>query len=104
LAVQTNFNNFQYVRNEFKTEELCKLPICQCNIAVQQNGLVLKYIDYKLQTEEMCKLAVQQNGNALKYVRDDFRTEEMCKLSVQKKDRHLKYVASEYLIYKLTKI
>jgi hypothetical protein len=43
-----------------------------CQLAVQQNGLALKYVKEPFYTKEMCQLAIQQNDFALTYVRDDF--------------------------------
>ena len=73
------------LKKEEQTEELCRL-------AVQQNGLALKYV--KNQTEEICKLAVQQNVYALEYVKIE-QTEEICKLAVQEYGYVLQFVKEQ---------
>ena len=67
------------------TEEICKL-------AVQQNGLALKYV--KEQTNEICKLAVQNCGYSLIYVRK--QTEELCTLAVKHNNIALRFVNPEF--------
>ena len=52
-----------------------------CKIAVQKNGLLLKYINSDNQSNDICKFAIIQNYNALKYVYN--QTEEICKLAIQ---------------------
>jgi hypothetical protein len=59
--VQENGSVLQYVKDQFITDEICKL-------AVQQYGNTLQCI--KVQTEEICKLAVKRISYALKYVKD----------------------------------
>jgi hypothetical protein len=44
-----------------------KMP-CLCLVAVEQNGLNLKYV--KKQTREVCRAAVAQNPDAIYYVID----------------------------------
>jgi hypothetical protein len=46
--------------NNGRTSELCE-------IAVQQNGLALQYVDYK--TDKICLLALKQNMDALRFIR-----------------------------------
>ena len=62
-----------------------------CKMAVQQNGLSLKYV--KEQTEELCKLAVQQNVESLQYVKE--QTEELYKFAVQQNGYVLQYVKEQ---------
>ncbi len=76
---------FLYLRDEKLTDTICKL-------AVQQNGLALKYIKYKYKTEDICKLAVQQNGLALQFVDFESRTDEICKLAVQQNGLALQFI------------
>ena len=68
---------------EEQTEEICEL-------AVQQNGLALKYVKDEFKTEELCKLAVQQDGYALEFVKDELQTEEICKLAIEQNENILK--------------
>jgi len=53
-------------------------------IALQQDGLLLKYVRPS-QTRELCELAVQQNGDALEFVWKSYRTPELCMLAVKSK-------------------
>ena len=67
-----------------QTEELCRM-------AVQQNGLTLRYVQE--QTEKVNKLAVRQNGWALQYVQE--QTKKICKLAVQQNGLALEYVKKQ---------
>jgi len=48
---------------------------------INENGMILGYIDGKNQTEEICKIAVQQHGLNLQFVKK--QTDEICKIAVQ---------------------
>jgi hypothetical protein len=59
-------------------------------IAVQQNGMLLKYID--TQTEEICLAAVKRTGCALQFVKN--QTEEIC-IEAIKNSGYLKFVKDQ---------
>jgi hypothetical protein len=56
---------------------------------VQENGLWLKNVRKKLQTEEMCRLAFLQNSKAIKYVRKKLIKEKLLKSELYKKQPYL---------------
>ena len=56
--------------------------------AVNQNGILLKYI--KQQTEKICLAAVKSDGSALEYVKD--QTKEICLEAVKNNGYALQYV------------
>lgn len=68
-----------------------------CMTAVKQNGWALRYVEE--QTPEICLEAVKKNGLALKYVED--RTTEICMEAVKQNKDALKYVANYELITKI---
>ena len=74
-------NVLKYVKDQFKTKELCIL-------AVEGNGYAIRYVNDP--TEEICVIAVQENGNALEFVND--KTENICKQAVKKTGDALEFV------------
>ena len=81
-----NSSILQYVKDPLTTNFLKA-----CKIAIQRNGLALRYV--KEQTLELCILAVQRNGNALQYV--NVQTEDICKLAVKNDGNALYYVKDQ---------
>jgi hypothetical protein len=75
----------KYVRNNFKTFELCLAE-------VKQKGMAIKYVPDKYITEELCLIAVKQNGMAIEYVPDKYITQELCLIAVKQYCMALKYV------------
>src|SRR5688572_29460873 len=55
-----------------------------CTLAVQLDGMVLRYVPEALIDKALCKLAIQQYGAALSIVPEGFRDEELYTLAVQK--------------------
>ena len=84
----------EFVPDEYKTEEICK-------IAVQQNGYALEDVPVEYRTEEICKIAVQQNGYALEDVPVEYITEELCKIAIHETGWSLEYVPVEYITEEL---
>ena len=66
-------------------------------IAVKQNGLALKYIDYDKQTDKIIEEAVSQNGLALEYVHYDKQTDKIIELAVTNNGCALEYVQNDKL-------
>jgi len=64
-------------------------------IAVKQNGLALKYVDYDRQTDKIIEEAVSQNGLALEYVHYDKQTDKIIKLAVINNGCALEYVQND---------
>ena len=67
----------RYVRDQFKTEELCAS-------AVKYNSFELKYVDEQYQSEELCMIAVSSQGSALEYVKEQYKTDKICETAVQR--------------------
>jgi hypothetical protein len=84
-AVSQDGRALQYVPEELKTPELCK-------IAVSQDGWALFWVPKELRTPEMCKIAVGQNGKALPWVPQELITPELCKIAVGQNGKALEYV------------
>lgn len=58
-AVVRDSEALKYVQKEFRTEEFFKM-------IVQENGLLLCFIDERYKTDEICALAMKQNKYARK--------------------------------------
>ena len=86
LAIQLNSYALKYIKNQYKTEDICKL-------AVEKNGNALKYVID--QTKELCALAVQQDPYALEYVNEQFQSEELCISAVSRNGCTIKYVKNQ---------
>ena len=71
-------------KKAYKYNEICKM-------AVQQNGLNLKYV--REQTEEICEMALKQNFHALRYVIN--QTPKLCKSAIEENGCYLKYVKNQ---------
>jgi len=120
IKVVTNYvYAMPFIKNEYQTEELCKMAIKNngfryisdvnktyylCKIAVQFDGLNIKHINKCILSlhNDLYELAIQQNADALKYV--DVQTEELCRLSIQKNGLCLRFVADKNLTYELSKL
>jgi len=70
-----------------ETPETCSMPndtqLKICLVAVENCGLVLKFIPRHLKTYEICLAAVKSHGCALRYVPHELKTEELCMLAVK---------------------
>jgi len=93
-ATPSNFSDyFAFCENIINIKpawlRFCTLqPDKLCMIAVEKNGLTLKYVQN--QTPAICMAAVQQNGYALQFVKS--QTPEICLAAVQEIGLALKYV------------
>jgi hypothetical protein len=73
-------------------------------IAVKQNGLALKYIDYDRQTDNIIELAVSQNGLALEYVHYDKQTNKIIELAVINNGCALEYVQNDKMTIEIIEL
>ena len=73
-------------------------------IAVKQNGLALKYVDYDRQTDNIIELAVSQNGLALEYVHYDKQTDKIIELAVTNNGCALEYVQNDKITIKVLEL
>lgn len=73
-------------------------------IAVKQNGLALKYVDYDRQTDNIIELAVSQNGLALEYVHYDKQTDKIIELAVINNGCALEYVQNDKITIKVLEL
>jgi hypothetical protein len=61
----------EYIREQFKTFELCFA-------AVQSQGCALEYVPEQFKTFELCLAAVRHDWSATIFVPDDLRNHEIC--------------------------
>lgn len=54
-----------------------------CNMAIDKDPYLLKYIPNKLKTYELCYKACKKNGDMLEHVPDNLKTEELCILAIK---------------------
>jgi hypothetical protein len=90
LAIQLDGYNLEYVKKSIQKPSSLKNYFICCKLAVQQNGLALKFAKADFLFHEyptICKLAVQQNGWALKFVKQEeislHDLSAICRLAVQ---------------------
>lgn len=60
---------------------------------LEQDGLMLKHIDKRIQNEYLCLIAVEQNGLALQYVGN--QNVKICLTAVKQNGLALQYVSDE---------
>lgn len=63
-------------------------------LAVQRDGLTMKFALDKNKTVENCMEAVRNNGMALRYIQTEFQTKEIALAAIRNTLSALKYVAS----------
>jgi hypothetical protein len=73
-------------------------------IAVKQNGLALKYVDYDKQTNKIIEEAVSQNGLALEYVHYDKQTNKIIELAVTNNGCALEYVQNDKITIEILEL
>ena len=112
---------FNYLPDEFKTEELYKTTCKKngealeympesfisrelCKIACEQYGWLLKDVPVNLMDEALCKIACEQNGLALRHVPESFISRELCKIACEQYGWALKEVPRNLIDEALCKI
>lgn len=120
---------YKYIDNIIKIDKIDKINSLYCNeilgnenyypcneildnkviseileIAVKQNGLALKYIDYDKQTDKIIEEAVSQNGLALEYVHYDKQTNKIIELAVTNNGCALEYVQNDKITIKVLEL
>jgi len=119
-----NFNGTMllrdYIPEECKTEEVCKLAVSVsdmnfrwmpvnlrtpeiCEIAIRKGYLKHYHLDENLWTPELCKIAIKMNGDYLKAIPNYFRTNELCETAI-KNNAYLEDVPEEYRTFEICKI
>jgi Domain of unknown function (DUF4116) len=96
-AIEQNGRVLQFVPENKKTPELCRM-------AVQQNGSTLFHVPEDQKTTELYRIAIEQNGQTLQYVSDEHRTTELCQLAVEQDGRALQYVPAKYKTEELCRL
>ena len=64
---------------------------------LKKDGLLLKSISKKEQTEQMIEIALKQNPQAIKYSSAKLLTEKVCLRLLKKDGSLLKYVPSKFI-------
>ena len=93
LAVTQNGDALEFVPKELRTLDICKLAVHDYVDALNDVPFETFTHDEQL---ELCKLAVTQKGNSLGYVPKELRTLEICKLAVTKNEYALVYVPKKF--------
>jgi Domain of unknown function (DUF4116) len=93
-ALHQNGYALQFVPEEYRTPELCRL-------AVVQNGLALEFVPEEYRTYEICLLAIKQNGLAIQDVPEDQITPELYHLALEQNGWALGHVPREQRTYEL---
>lgn len=70
-----------------------------CNIAFDNNYMVIKFLKEEFKTEDLCKRAVANNWICLQYVPKHLRSKELCYLAFNQNVRALRYFPNEYKTY-----
>ena len=101
-----NPSMFSVVGEQYQTKELCE-------VALAENGGLIKHVRKDLLTEELCKLALRgkssrsehhrkhnviithDSGLRLKWVDDNIQTSELCEMAVSKHGDALQYVRKD---------
>jgi hypothetical protein len=73
-------------------------------LAVAQNGLALKYVNYNRQTDKIIELAVSQNGLALEYVHYDKQTDKIIKLAITNNGCAIEYVQNDKITIEIIEL
>ena len=89
-AVKSNGIALQFIKDEYKTEQICLE-------AVKSNGMALQFIKDEHRTEQIYLEAVRSNGMALQFIKDEYKTEQVCLEAVKSNIMAFKYVKDEYL-------
>ena len=79
-AVENDWEQLEFVPDNFKTTDLC-------HRAVKQSGTAIEFVPKRLITYDLCKTAIY-NGASLKYIPEKYITKEFCLVAIEKK--HLK--------------
>ena len=75
-----------------------------CLDAVNNNGLALEFVPQEQRTDNVLQVAVNQNGLALELIPDDQRTEEICKIAVAQNGLALELVPDDQRTEEICKI
>jgi hypothetical protein len=111
--VQFYSSALEFVKNQFKTKELCLKAIelhtdainhlpytlktsAFYNEALAVNPKVFKYIPLRNKSKQMCENAVRALGSNLQFVPERFKTQEMCLEAVLHNPQNIKFVPAEY--------
>lgn len=73
-------------------------------VAVQTDGLALKYVPEEYKTRKLCKLAFGQNVCALKYIPEKWITYGMCRYAVSRKSELLSMVPEVFRTVQMCRI
>ena len=93
LAVTQNGDALEFVPKELRTLDICKLAVHDYVDAI--NDVPFESFTHDEQLE-LCKLAISIDGNSLGYVPKELRTLDICKLAVTKNESALYYVPKKF--------
>ena len=79
----------EYVLNQYKTQEMCEIPVGGWAFA-------LKYVSHKCNTQKMSNEAEEEEHLLLEVVPDKYRTKWMCEKAFRRELDALKFVSNQY--------
>lgn len=86
LAVKMDSYDFQFVPEQFVTEEMCK-QACSANY-----GSALEYVPLAMRTREICEAAILRSADNIKFVPTQLRTLELCTNVIMKENSLTHYI------------
>ncbi len=92
------------MNNGLELKDLSDIVERDCRIAVEEDGMALKYVPNEFKTYKICRLAVMENGYAIEFVPSEHRTNELYKISLKQEGMALEYVYDEHKNDELYKI
>ena len=105
LGSESHEQSVLLTQESYETEPIDNIVTNEIfEIAVKQNGLALKYIDYDKQTDKIIEEAVSQNGLALEYVHYDKQTDKIIELAVTNNGCALEYVQNDKITIKVLEL
>ena len=92
--IAANSSKFYLFSNDLIYKKLNDFEIYRClTILAKNNGYILEEnIPAKFITKELCEIAVRQNGTVIRLVPTNFQTEDMCKLAVKQTVNSIQFI------------
>ncbi len=108
LAVESDSSAFEYVDKKLQTTELCIIAIKHKH-KIFDDPFNIQYVREDLLTYDLWKIALEHNGMSIKYMDLDYQTYELCLLAVKNKqiipdESILIYIKSEFHTDELIKL
>ncbi|PWV46476.1 WGR domain-containing protein [Chitinophaga sp. S165] len=86
LAVKMDSYDFEFVPEQFVTEQMCK------DACSRDYGAALEYVPLAMRTEEVCDIAIVRSAENIKFVPIKFRTVERCANVIARENSRTPYI------------